>query len=166
MMKPAWVTLISGLLLLIPASVGLFLTGVPTLLCPLPYLTVVPAFLLSSIHLERAASVIPAILFFAWNPSLFRGSSTIPKRTYVLFVIVAVMSVIWFIAGWKYGLQYQNPTYTHYICVLNIAWIAGLGIFLFLRRKSDPSFTSNLAFHLLFFAWLGWYAFPYLGELP
>jgi len=166
MMKPAWVTLISGLLLLIPASVGLFLTGIPALLCPLPCLTVVPAFLLSGMHLEHAAVVIPVILFFAWNPSLFRGSSTIPKRTYVLLVIAAVISVIWFIAGWKDGLQYQGPTYMHYICVLNIAWLVGLGAFLLLRRKSDSSFASNLVFHLLFFAWLGWYAFPYLGELP
>jgi hypothetical protein len=165
-MKPTWVTLISGLVLVIPATIGLFLTGVPTLLCPLPYLTVVPALLLSGMHLQYAAVLIPVILFFAWNPGLFRGSSTIPKRTYILFVIAAVMSVIWFIPGWKYGLQYQGPTYTHYICVLNIAWIAGIGVLLFLRRNHHPSFASNLAFHLLFFAWLGWYAFPYLGELP
>lgn len=165
-MKLTWVTLISGLLLLIPATIGLFLTGVPTLLCPLPYLTVVPAFLLSSMHLEHAAVLIPVILFFAWNPSLFRGSSTIPKRTYVLFVIATVMSVIWFIVGWNYGLQYQSPTYTHYICVLNIAWIAGIGALLLLRQKRNPSFASNLVFHLVLFAWLGWYAFPYLGELP
>lgn len=166
MMKAARVTLISSLLLLIPASVGLFLTGTPTLLCPLPCLTVVPAFLLSGIHLEHAAVVIPAILFFAWNPSLFRGSSTIPKRTYLLFVFATVLSVIWFIGGWKYGLQYQGPTYTHLICALNVAWIAGLGVLLFRLRKLDPSFASNLAFHLLLFTWLGWYAFPYLGELP
>jgi len=165
-MKPTWVTLISGLLLLIPSTVGLFLTGVPTLLCPLPCLTVVPAFLLSSMHLEHAAILIPLILFFAWNPSLFRGSSTIPKRTYILFVTATVMSVIWFIVGWKYGLQYQGPAYTHYICVLNIAYIAGIGATLLLRRNRNPSFAFNLLFHLAFFAWLGWYAFPYLGELP
>jgi hypothetical protein len=165
-MRPTRITLIAGFFLLIPTTVGLFLTGVPTLLCPLPYLTIVPAFLLSAGHSQVAAVAIPTIRFFAWNPGLFQRSSTIPKRTYALFVSAAVMSVIWFVGGWKYGLQYQGPTYTHYICALNIAWIAGLAVLLFLGRKRDPSFASNLVFHLLFFAWLGWCAFPYLGELP
>ena len=78
-----------------------------------------------------------------------------PKRTYTLFVIAAVLSVIWFIRGWKYGLQYEGPTFTHFICAVNIVWVVGLGVLLFLRQKVNPSFISNLAFHLLFFAWLG-----------
>jgi hypothetical protein len=165
-MKPIWATLICGFLLLIPAWVGLNLSNVSMFLSPLPALTIIPTFLLDAIHLQAIAVVIPAILFFAWNPGLFKGSNLIPKRTYLLFLIMAALSVVWFIGGWKYGLQYQGPTYTHLICALNVAWLAGLGAFLFLRRKSDPSFASNLAFHLLFFAWLSWYAFPYLGELP
>jgi hypothetical protein len=165
-MKPAWVTLICGFLLLIPAWVGLHLFGVTMLLSPLPALTIIPAFLLDAMHLQAAALVIPVILFFAWNPGLFRGTETIPRRTYVLFAIATVLSTIWFVGSWKYGLQYQGRTYTYLICALNAAWLSGLGVFLFLRRKYDPSFASNLAFHLLFFAWLGWYAFPYLGELP
>jgi hypothetical protein len=165
-MKPIWATLICGFLLLVPAWVGLSLFNVSMFLSPLPALTIIPTFLLDAMHLQAVAVVIPTILFFSWNPGLFQGSHLIPKRTYVLFLIMAVMSVIWFIGSWKYGLQYQGPTYTHLICALNVAWLAGLGVFLFLRRKSDPSFASNLAFHLLFFAWLGWYAFPYLGELP
>jgi hypothetical protein len=30
----------------------------------------------------------------------------------------------------------------------------------------SKSFASNLIFHWLLFAWLGWFAFPYLGESP
>jgi drug/metabolite transporter (DMT)-like permease len=165
-MRPTWVTFISGLLLLIPATLGLFLTGVPTVFCPLPALTILPLFLFGDMHVQFVPVVIPLILFFVWNPDLFRGGGTIPKRTHILFVFATVLSVIWFIGGWNYGLQYQGPTYTHLICALNVAWIAGLGVLLFRRRKLDPSFASNLVFHLLFFAWLSWYAFPYLGELP
>jgi hypothetical protein len=165
-MKSTWATLICGFLLLIPAWVGLNLFNVSMFLSPLPALTIIPTFLLDAMHLQGIAVAIPSILFFSWNPSLFRGSDTMPKRSYALFAIATVLSVIWFIGSWKYGLQYQGPTYTHLICALNVVWLAGLGVFLFLRRKSDPSFASNLAFHLLFFAWLGWYAFPYLGELP
>jgi hypothetical protein len=165
-MKPIWATLICGFLLLIPAWVGLNMFNVSMFLSPLPALTIIPTFLLDAMHLQAVAMVIPAILFFAWNPGLVQGSHLIPKRTNVLFLIAAVLSVIWFIGGWKDGLHYQGPTYTHLICALNVAWVASLGAFLFLRRKSVPSFASNLTFHMLFFAWLGWDAFPYLGELP
>ena len=161
-MKPSWVTVLSGLMLLIPASVGLFLTGVPTLLCPLPFLTVVPAFLLANMHLELAAVLIAAILFFTWNPGLFQGHCLIPKRTYGLLLIAVILSLMWFIAGWKY----QGRTDTHLISAINVVWLTGFGAFLFLRRKFTSSFANNLVLHLLFFAWLGWYAFPYLGELP
>src|SRR5271170_4862983 len=98
-MKPTWLTLASGLFLLIPASVGLHIFSM--LLPPLPALTIIPAFLLDALHLQVVAVVIPTTLFFAWNPGLFRGSKTIPKRTYVLFVIAIVLSVVWFIGGWK-----------------------------------------------------------------
>jgi hypothetical protein len=39
------VTCISGLALLLPASLGLLLAGYPTVLCPFPALTIIPAFL-------------------------------------------------------------------------------------------------------------------------
>jgi hypothetical protein len=39
-------TFVAGMALLIPASLGLLLIGVPTILCPLPLLTTIPAFLL------------------------------------------------------------------------------------------------------------------------
>jgi hypothetical protein len=36
----------------------------------------------------------------------------------------------------------------------------------FIWAKRQPSFGRNLLAHWLLFVWLGWYAFPYLGELP
>jgi hypothetical protein len=35
-----------GIALIVPASLGLLLSGVPTIVCPFPILTVIPAFLL------------------------------------------------------------------------------------------------------------------------
>jgi hypothetical protein len=92
--------------LLIPASLGLLLTGVPTILCPLPLLTTIPAFLLSTWRLHYLAIGLPVFLFFLWRPGLFRGEPLVPRRSYVL--IVTVFSMIYFISGWRLGLKYQG----------------------------------------------------------
>jgi hypothetical protein len=155
-------TLVAGCGLLVPAYLGLLLTGVPTLLCPLPILTVEPAFALS---VPWIAVLIPSLLFFAWNPGLFRGQALVPKRSLLLLMIATPLSVIWFIGSWKYGLEYQGRRYTYAICVVNGVWLAALWIILASRWRRI-SFAGNLLFHWLLFAWLGWYAFPYLGELP
>jgi hypothetical protein len=165
-MKPGSITLVSGMALLVPSSIGLFLTGIPTVFAPLPALTVLPAFLFSPIHLGEAALAIPSILFFAWNPGLFKGSDKVPKRTYALLILACILDVLWFVGGWTYGKQYQGPLYTYIVCALNILWIALLGFMCVRSFRKEPSFKANLALHWVFFAWLAWYAFPYLGELP
>jgi hypothetical protein len=165
-MKSHWVTLLSGMALLAPASIPLFLTGAPSVFAPLPALTIVPAFLLYQSPLGRAVVAIPTILFFAWNPGLFRGNNKVPKRSYVLFGLFTVLDVVWFVAGWKDGLRYQGALYTYVVCALNAAPVIVLAA-LFLRSRSvDLSFKTNLALHWLLFAWLGWFAYPNLGELP
>jgi hypothetical protein len=165
-MKNEFKTLFIGLSLLIPASVGLLSAGVPTLFCPFPILTAIPALLLSSGPLFRVAVIIPTLLFFAWNPGLFRGAAKVPMRSYALLAVTTMLSVIWFVGDWKYGLQYHGAQYTYGICVANIAWLVLLGAMFGRNWKRESSFKSNLLLHWILFAWLGWYAFPYLGELP
>jgi hypothetical protein len=165
-MKANSATVISGMALLAPSSIGLFLTGIPTVFAPLPTLTVLPAFALSSCHLGIFAITIPSLLFFVWNPGLLKGTDRIPQRTYALLVVVVTLDAMWFVGGWRYGLQYQGPLYTRAVCALNVLWIALLGLMCVRSLRKEPSFKANLAFHWVFFAWLAWYAFPYLGELP
>src|SRR4029077_18404556 len=164
--KKAATTLIAGLGLLTPAAIGLVASGFPTMTTPFPALTVLPAFLLSEIHLSKAAVTLPTLLFFIWNSGLFRGEAKVPKRSYVLLAVVTVLSVFYFVSGWTLGLQYQGAQYTRFVCAVNIAWVLLL-ILGFLRSwKKDNSFWFNLFLHWMMFAWLAWYAFPYLGELP
>ncbi len=168
MTRSGVLTLAAGCGLLLTAYAGLLLTGTPTLLCPLPFLTITPAFILSSLlagQLTRAAVFLPPLLFLAWNPGLLRGQAQVPKRSLVLLMIATPLTVIWFVESWKYGLEYQGRHYTQAICVANGVWLASLWIILASRWHRD-SFVGNLAFHWLLFAWLSWYAFPYLGELP
>jgi hypothetical protein len=164
--KTSALTFLAGLGLLIPASIGLLSSGVPTVLCPLPALTLLPAYLLADWHLWKAAVVLPTLLFFAWHPGLFRGQAKIPKRSYMLFAVATVLSLVYFAASWKWGLHYQGIRYTHVVCIVNITWAAFLGL-AFARSWNGPSsFRFNLFLHWMLFAWLAWYAFPTLGELP
>ncbi len=167
-MKSSWKTAVltftAGLGLLIPAAIGLNENG-PTFLSPLPALTVFPAFAFGAfLHLWYAAAVVPMILFFLWLPGLFLGDGEIPKRTYALLAGATVLSVVWFGREWQLGLDYNGWEYTATLCIVNIAVVSLLAVAFFRNSKKDPSFTTSLVLHWFLFAWLAWYAFPWLGE--
>ena len=163
---------VSGLSLIIFASVGLGLLGSgssPSLISPLPTLTVLPALLLASqfgnAALFKAVVLLPTLLFFAWNPSLLRGEAKVPKRSHWLLWTAIALSVAYFIASWNWGIQYQGVRYVHAVCAINVAWASFLGIMFVFVWTRPTSFRVNLFVHWILFAWLAWYAFPLLGEL-
>lgn len=161
-MKPSLITLLAGIALLVPAMLGASFSGIPSVPPPYPALVVIPMFFLGLLAL-----FLPSLLFFAWHPTLFKGSNVFPKRTYILFVVLVVLTVPWFIVSWKFGLQYQGARFTYFACGVNAAWIAALTALLWrCWRKNNISFPSSLLVHWVLFAWLAWWAFPYLGELP
>jgi len=167
-MKYILITSIAGLALLIPASMGLglFLSGAPTVFSPLPALTVIPALLLDEWHnLGNAAVILPTLLFCLWNRQLFRGEVKVPKRSHVLLTSLAVLTAIDFVVSWKWALHYQGLKFTVAVCSVNIAWLAFLAIAFARSRRGTTSFATSLLLHWMLFAWLGWYAFPWLGEL-
>ena len=129
-------------------------------------MTVVPAVALSSLNLQAVAVLIPTILFFLWNPGLIiRQQSNIPKRTVGLVGLLSILTTVDFVLEWKYGLEYQGTGHTIGVCTINALWLAVIW-WAVLRAWRRPSFWVNLLSHWVLFAWLGWYAFPYLGELP
>ena len=164
--KSAFETGMAGVGLLVPASIGLLVSNVPTILCPFPTLTVLPAFLLSNLGFWKAAVAVPMLFFFAWHPALFRGETKIPRRSYALLIIAIVLTVVDFVADWNFALQYHGSQFTHAVCAVNVVWIAFL-VFAFARSWKKPSsFRYSLFLQWMLFAWFAWYAFPYLGELP
>jgi len=165
LVKSSYSTAAAGAALALPAYCGLMLDGVPTLRCPLPTLTVIPALFLSTGRLTWLAVLVPVGLFFLWNPGLFHGKADIPRRSWILLSVLTVLTAVYFAGSWGYGLQYQGKRFTYGICALNAGWLVLLWT-IFMWRGNKKSFTNNLILHWLLFAWLGWYAFPYLGELP
>jgi len=167
-MKASCQTVAVAFGLVVLAWIGCFSNGIPSLICPLPTITILPAFFLASrpFHVPyQLAVLVPALLFFAWNPGLFRGQCQIPRRSWVLLIILSALSVAYFIGSWRLGYQYQGREYTVVICALNVVWLVILWAILY-RGSRLSSFGANLFFHALLFSWLAWHAFPYLGELP
>jgi len=130
------------------------------LLYPFPALMFIPSFLL-----HRAAVLVPVLLFFAWNPGLFGGEARVPRRSYILLIVVTGLSVVWFAVGWRDGLAVQGASYNYGVGVINALWIAILWLLFSWSRRGEPSFRTNLVLHWAMFAWLAWYAFPFMGEL-
>ena len=158
-MGSAALTLMAGICLAIPALTGLS-AGEPEPLSPMPMLVVIPAFVL-----HVGAMFVPVAFFFAWNPSLFHGQETMPKRTYWLLGTTILLNVAWFAAAWKWGVQFEGIRYVSTVGIANAVW-AALLLALFAALKKGGFFHKNLFLHWMLFVWLAWYAFPYLGELP
>lgn len=156
----------AGLCLLIPAWIGIFSSGVPTLYAPLPMMTILPAFELSRWNLQYLAVLIPSIFFFLWSPGLLLNQRpNVPTRTVALLGLLTILAVVDFVVDWKYGMQYQGAGYTIGVGIVNVIWL----VFLWwsvIHARRHPSFNGHLLSHWFIFMWLAWYAFPYLGELP
>lgn len=138
-------TLVAGFSLLAPIILfrAPFASELPNAIYPLPALMVIPAFL----GLRQAAPAVPVLLFFVWNPRLFRGDAAVPKRSYFLLFIATLLTPLWFIVGWKDGVAYQGVKYNWSVSAVNFVWLAALWIFFIRRRKMEPSFKANLLFH-------------------
>jgi hypothetical protein len=105
------------------------------------------------------------IFFLIWTYPTTWLDPVPPKRTVLLSVVMIVISAVSIAFGYSYGLEYQGDDYTLKVSVVSIAsWIGILTLaFLAMRNKTR---AWNVAYHLFFFAWLAWYAIPYMGELP
>jgi len=161
-------TLIAGFGLLVPAWLNGHNPSLPTIVRPLALFIVIPEILLSewNWHFTEAAIALPTLLFFAWQPRLFRGETKIPTRSFVLFAAAASLNLVWFLKGWRYGIDFQGIEYTRAVAVINTIWALVVGLAFTQSRNGLRSFRFNLFLHWMLFAWLAWYAFPWLGELP
>ena len=164
-LRPTTVVGLAAVAMILPTSMGLLVSGVPTEICPLPALIIWPAVLLSNLRLQYAAIAFPAVSFCLWHRGLFRGDTIVPRRTYYLLAILFVLNAAWIISGWRLGVQYEGVEYTRAVCLVSLIWATFLVCYLARTWRRGSTFAASLFVHWALFAWLGWYAFPYLGEL-
>ena len=144
------------------ASVGAFGGGSPTIAAPASFLLVIPTF--SGVPAPIAILLVVGG-FALWSLQLFRGVGHMPVRTVVLLLVVVVASIYWYVAGWRYGIEWQGREYTTMCATLSgIIAIACAG--LVWRARFAPNHKVSAAAHTLLFVWMATYGFAYLGETP
>ncbi|HZE88250.1 MAG TPA: hypothetical protein VE404_01815 [Verrucomicrobiae bacterium] len=132
---------------------------VPTVLAPISFPLVV-----AELQYPGAAVWISAVAFWLVSVRLFLGDEAVPAHSLALFGGVVVADAVWLVVHAARGVMIQGAWHTAAVIVGNglaascLAWLAWSG-------RRSPGFWKSLAFHWGLFAWLSWYAFPYLGEL-
>lgn len=141
---------------------------VPTVWSPLNVIGFIPAIWASLLF--SGAAVLARVPLFAvafawWCPRVWAGEAVVPKRSQIAVPVAVALSAAAVVFGRDYGLRYQGADYVNTVTVISILWwvsIAGIGLAALVR----PSVQRNLWLHVILFAWLAWYAVPYMGELP
>jgi hypothetical protein len=170
-----WVTGTAGAALLVVIGYASLLSGFPVITSPGP----LPMFFLGAIasawapdmgltsQSENAlwSGVALAVLFVvSWlllrrHPDLHRRLLTL------LFASLASLTILEFVTGgMRLGVKYEGAAYTRAMLVMNVAGIAILLAVCLQLYRRKPWITPGL-FHWLVFAWIGWCAVPWLGEV-
>ncbi|MBI1764793.1 MAG: hypothetical protein HYR56_25565 [Acidobacteria bacterium] len=139
--------------------------NVPRIWAPFPFWLflvgmLIPSFLGTKLFILS----IPALAMWIWNPYAFLGKPEIPARSFMLFFLLALLSILHNIIYWSYGMKYQGGVHTVAVIILNFSLIATLAL-IGLKAWRKPAFPLSLGFHWLLFAWFTSYAFPVFGEL-
>ena len=130
-------------------SLGIAGDGVPSLTSTYPVPLVLPAFF-GVPRLLIALAYGPC--FALWSKRLFQGRPEIPRRSLVLLVISCLLSCIFFVAGWGFGVKYQGTTYVSWCLGFAVAGAVVLVLLLEWNRRA-PALGSSTLFHFILFSW-------------
>jgi len=141
----------------------------PKLYSPYSFAVVLPTLFVTALELPKVFTyllgVLPiSVLYLVWSLSYIKPPFIVPRPTIILAAIFIVLSIAFNVASYRYGVQYQGQAHTLLMYGYNLVFIGGLA-FILKRNSLEPSFLSSLAFNIVLFSWLGWVAFPWLGEL-
>jgi len=141
----------------------------PKLHSPYSFTVVIPALLIYDLNLPpfvmRVACVLPLVtLYLAWSFAFLKSRFKITLTQKVVSGLLVILSAVFNVNSFGYGLKYQGEFHTYIMYAYNISLVLGLSLILWANTKK-PSFNSYISFSVVLFAWLGWVAFPWLGEL-
>lgn len=120
----------------------------------------IPAY--ASVYL---AGAVPAIGFLGTAWPTMRGRTQIGRSFMASVIIVGLLVVVWFVVNWDHGVQYQGASTVYVLLVLNLVTFSGV-LFAVWALMSTPNLWGKFLLHAVFWVWVGWLAFPVLGEFP
>lgn len=141
----------------------------PKIYSPYSFAVVIPVLFVSDTGINKLLMyvfvAIPTVtLYLIWSLFFINKTFKISKPTIALSTLLIIASVIFNISSYKYGIEYQGYLHTILMYGYNIIFLAALA-FIFKSNKINPTLTNCLGFNILLFSWVGWCAFPWLGEL-
>lgn len=132
----------------------------PTMYAPYSLISAVPVVMFPSYFVVL---VVLPIIYLLWSFPLATGQKQIPTRTNIISITLVLLSFIYLMMGWQYGITYQGFFHVISMYVFNILFWSIL-LVLNLINRSSPAFLTNILYHGILFIWLSWVAFPWLGE--
>jgi hypothetical protein len=140
-------------------------SGFPTVWSPASGFVLLPAYAAVIYRMPSAeffAMLCVPIAFAAWCLPIFKGTTTVPVRSLLLFALVLLLSITNLLEGQRSGPRYHDPVYVQGVTIVSVALWLGLAVLAWItwRRRE---WILNMVFHTALFAW---YALPTFGELP
>lgn len=111
------------------------------------------------------AALVPSVGFLLSALPVVRGQVATGRWFILILVAIVALSAGYFWLSWPYGLRYQGETVLHRLALLNTI----IGFFLIAGAtylRLAPKRLGNLVLHGFFWMWIGWIAFPWIGEWP
>ena len=154
--KATW--LITGTLLVLAASSLMSFQSGAGALIPTPALQFLLWLATSSGYVLFLPAAYALGLYLLWDSKSF-GRSVL-----VLTLVIAALSVAWFVGSWKDGISFPGAEFTHGVALENgVGLAAAVGLALLGVLRASRPYTASA--HLAIFVVLAWCAFPVLGRL-
>ncbi|HET6878948.1 MAG TPA: hypothetical protein VFI31_02265 [Pirellulales bacterium] len=155
---------LGGALVSAGAMASLAYAGVPKVVAPLPFCTIIAPLFSFPLWIDAA---IPFGAYVLANLYLGRTSlpAPLPLRYFFLLGIGSMLTAYWFYDGWSYGIEFQGRAYVWAELAINAGALAILWLFWLWRHRRATRMQATM-FGMLFFLWLFLFGFAWLGELP
>ena len=162
-----WYLIVGSLVIWLFSSLTVIADS-PRMYSPYSFTVVLPMFGVYSVVKNEGLAILVGgavvpLAFSIWCHFFVKRRQRIPVSSLVLAIVLVVLSAAGLAASWSGGLKYQGAPHTLVMYGYNLAFWA-LMLCLYRRNTSKPALTSCMAFHTCLFSWLGWSAFPWLGE--
>lgn len=109
--------------------------------------------------------LLPVLLMWIWHKGLPQNKAMIPKRSWLLFYCLIVLSLLYFVLNIYSGIEHQGKYYVITILVINVV-VVSINVQIGLKARKMPGYRLNVIFDWILFAWSASYAFPYFGQMP
>jgi len=157
-----------GFIVVLIISSLTMIANYPKIYSPYSFVVVIPAFMFSALELPKfilyfLAALPNALCFLLWSKFTVKGEFLIQKTTFNLSRILVILSILLCITSYNYGIKYQGLSHTLFIYLFNVFFIGAL-YKVYLINRIKPSINNSILYNILLFSWLGWCAFPWLGE--